>query len=381
MPRAQRVRPLRTVSCQRSRLARAAAREAGRCARCQATAAKTTVQIRGRNSLSTTPSAKEAEATRAADAVRQKFAAVPSVAADSSLARKVDTNTVTIIRGRDASVARAPAAAAPLRDSVRAPSGVRGDVAGAGAAGAAATGGIRGRVTDGNGTGIEGAMVTVLGSSTGVATDRAGQFVLGGVSPGQAQLSVRRLGYVEDRRTVAVAAGQSTTTDVILSPVATSLSEVVVTGAASGRDRRELGSTIARAQSQADSAPGAAVTATQSRAIGCYELGITSNSSQPRTALRQVPRRVALDSEIVPANADGIWYRARDLARTGALPNGLWRPVGTNGVEIEWLYGNKLARIRLMGPVQAMRGTIDEIDRAAGINESGTVVSSRRSCQ
>ena len=43
MPRAQRVRPLRTVSCQRSRFARAAPREAGRCARCHAMAANTSV--------------------------------------------------------------------------------------------------------------------------------------------------------------------------------------------------------------------------------------------------------------------------------------------------------------------------------------------------
>jgi hypothetical protein len=312
-----------------------------------------------------------------ADTMRQQFAPVEATV-DRALAKKADTTTVTITRGSTASAQRpAPSAGAaaptvpPARDG-------RSDAA-ATVATSATTGFVRGRVTDGNGTGISGAQVLVVGTTTSVTTSAAGEFSLGGVPQGQAQLVVRRIGYQSAQSGVTVVAGQSAQTEVVLTPVATSLSEVVVTGTATEQRRQALGSSIARSRAASDSAPGAAVTATQSRAIGCYEMGITPSTAS-RVSLRQVPRRVALDGEIVPANADGIWYRARDLT-PGAKSDGLWRPVGTNGVEIEWLYGSKVARLRLTGAPQAMmRGELEEMDRSGGANESGSVVSSRRAC-
>ena len=114
--------------------------------------------------------------------------------------------------------------------------------------------------------------------------------------------------------------------------------------------------------------------------MGCYELGITATSVS-RTGFRQVPRRIALDSEIVPANADGVWYRARDLARTNPVANGLWRPSGSDAIELEFTFGSRTARIRVAGPPDAMmRGTVQEIDRATATGEGGDVVAVRRSC-
>jgi anti-sigma factor RsiW len=322
------------------------------------------------------------ELASSADTMRRQFAQVEATV-DRALAKKADTTTVTITRGSTVSAQRAapsagaaaptapPAPASPTRDG-------RADAA-ATVATSATTGFVRGRVTDGNGTGISGAQVLVVGTTTSVTTSAAGEFSLGGVPQGQAQLVVRRIGYQSAQSGVTVVAGQSAQTEVVLTPVATSLSEVVVTGTATEQRRQALGSSIARSRAASDSAPGAAVTATQSRAIGCYEMGITPSTAS-RVSLRQVPRRVALDGEIVPANADGIWYRARDLT-PGAKSDGLWRPVGTNGVEIEWLYGSKVARLRLTGAPQAMmRGELEEMDRSGGANESGSVVSSRRAC-
>jgi hypothetical protein len=100
------------------------------------------------------------------------------------------------------------------------------------------------------------------------------------------------------------------------------------------------------------------------------------------TGFRQVPRRVALDSEIVPANADGVWYRARDLARTNTLANGLWRPTGPDAIELEFTFGSRTARIRVSGPAGAMmRGSLEEIDRATANGDAGNVVAVRRSCE
>ena len=319
-------------------------------------------------------------------AVRQQLASSPAVAEPGQV-KKPDSATVTIIRGRSSiatSAAPPPAAApAPQVQQPRQPSAARdsrSDVAGFSRSGVS-TGFIRGRVTDGNGTGIAGAMVLISGSSTGVATNDQGEFSLGGVAPGQVQLVVRRVGYEAEQRTVSAVASQTVATDVILRPVVTSLSRIVVTGAPATAERKALGASVA-VRPLADSAPGAAVGANDSNAIGCYELGVTPSSTQARTSLRQVPHRIALDGQIVPANADGIWYRARDLARTGAVTDGLWRPVGTDGVEIEWTYGSKIARIRLAGSARGMmRGTVDEIDRSGGSNQSGDVVSNRRPCQ
>jgi len=84
----------------------------------------------------------------------------------------------------------------------------------------------------------------------------------------------------------------------------------------------------------------------------------------------------------VPANAEGVWYRARDLARTNPLANGLWRPTGPDAIELEFSYGSRTARIRVSGPAGAMmRGSLEEIDRAAATGNAANVVAVRRSCE
>ena len=95
-----------------------------------------------------------------------------------------------------------------------------------------------------------------------------------------------------------------------------------------------------------------------------------------------MPRSVALDTAVAPSTAEGVWYRARDLSKTGALPNGTWRPAGAESIELSWTYGTRTAQINLNGPPGSMlRGTIQEIDRATATGEAGTVVTIRRPCE
>ena len=251
----------------------------------------------------------------------------------------------------------------------------------AGAQAPATSGSVRGRITDGNNTALVGAQVTIAGTSIGVTTSASGEYALGGAQPGARTLLVRRVGYEPVTREVTIVAGQTTTVDVTLKPSVRTLESVVTTAAPVTVMRGNARVAAPAAPAPAEAAPGAAVTAAQSNAVGCYEMSITPNSPQARTSFRQTPRRLALDAEIVPSNADGVWYRARDLARTGAVPNGLWRPVGTDGLELEWTYGTRVARISLTGPAgQLLRGTAEEIDRSNGTGESGSVVSTRASC-
>jgi anti-sigma factor RsiW len=248
----------------------------------------------------------------------------------------------------------------------------------------AATGVIAGRVTDANKTGLANAMVTVAGTNTGVATNAAGEFTIAGVQAGSQKLNVRRIGYEQANRDVTVAAGQTLQADVVLNPSRTELSSVVVTGAAGltqTRERANAAPALKPAAPPTDAPPGAPITAAQSNAVGCYELGITALMAT-RNTFRGMPRRIALDSEIVPANAEGVWYRARDLAKTNVQPNGLWRPTGPDGIEIEWTYGSRTARVRVAGPAGSMmRGNLEEVDRATANGEAANVVAVRRPCE
>jgi hypothetical protein len=227
--------------------------------------------------------------------------------------------------------------------------------------------------------------VTVNGTNTGVATNEAGEFTLSGVPTGSQRLNVRRIGYEQATRDITVAVGQTLQTDVVLNPSRTELGNVVVTGAPAGATPSGARARAAPAPKPAappmDTAPGAPITAAQSNAVGCYELGITALTAT-RNTFRGMPRRIALDSEIVPANAEGVWYRARDLAKTNVQPNGLWRPTGPDGIEIEWTYGSRTSRVRVTGPAGSMmRGNLEEIDRATANGEAANVVAIRRSCE
>jgi hypothetical protein len=182
------------------------------------------------------------------------------------------------------------------------------------------------------------------------------------------------------------------TTDVTLAPTSLALGNVVVTGAASGRAAGERKEASARAPGAGTSstptpspAPASAPTnaarfGASPPAYGCYELGITPSSTQSRSGFRQVPRRISLDSALVPARADGPWYQVRDLGGSGAA-NGVWRPLGTDGIEAQWTYGSRMATLRLTGQGgSVLRGSVEEIDRATVTGEAGTVVAIKRSC-
>jgi hypothetical protein len=242
----------------------------------------------------------------------------------------------------------------------------------------AGAGFIRGRITDANNTGISDAAVTVAGTTTGGTTNARGEFTLGGVSPGSTTLTVRRIGFEQATKEIVVASGQTATADVVLRPATLQLESVVTTGTAVAR-RDAAGAQASKPAAPASLAP---ATSVSSPAIGCYQLGITSGTPS-RTGFRQVPRNLSLDPDIVPGTPDGIWYRARDVARTGpTMPNGRWRPVAADTVELLWTNGSLSDRVRLFGqPGSMMRGNVEEIDSKAASGEAGAVVAVRVKCE
>jgi len=90
---------------------------------------------------------------------------------------------------------------------------------------------IEGFVRDPSAAPIPGAVVAIVGTGSRVTTDRAGRYVLTGVSSGPVELTVRAIGYVLERRRIDLGSGQRRTVDFILAPSPVQLNETVVTQA------------------------------------------------------------------------------------------------------------------------------------------------------
>jgi TonB-linked SusC/RagA family outer membrane protein len=142
------------------------------------------------------------------------------------------------------------------------------------------SGTVHGTITDSVGHApIAGVQVVVTGSARGSITNDAGQYTLRDVPAGPVSLSVTRLGFSPVQRRVTVAAGGSTTADFALSPIATTLSEVVSVGYGTS-SRHEVSSAIASVDSTAiANAPVASIdNALQGKVAGVQVL---QNSGEP----------------------------------------------------------------------------------------------------
>ncbi len=118
-------------------------------------------------------------------------------------------------------------------------------VAFAPAAGAQATGRIRGVITEaGSQTPISDAQVSVVGTQQGAVTGGNGRFTIDNVPAGVRQLRVRKIGFSVLDVTVTVPAGVETTSNVSLRVAPTQLGEVVVTGTPLAQEKRTIGNAI-----------------------------------------------------------------------------------------------------------------------------------------
>ncbi|MCU0633619.1 MAG: TonB-dependent receptor plug domain-containing protein, partial [Gemmatimonadaceae bacterium] len=105
-------------------------------------------------------------------------------------------------------------------------------------AAAQSTGRIAGRVIDEGSSGpVASATVQVIGSQLGASTRADGGFTIIGVPTGAQRVRVTRLGFAPKEIAVTVNANETATVQVAMSPVAASISGVVVTGY--GSQRRE----------------------------------------------------------------------------------------------------------------------------------------------
>ncbi len=109
---------------------------------------------------------------------------------------------------------------------------------------AQATGTVAGRVTDSDsGEGIAAAQVVIDGTQLGRATDAEGRYTITGVPAGTQTVSVRRIGYTRQSRSIAVGTGATATANFTLVKGTVSLAGVVVTAAGEER-RKEVGNAV-----------------------------------------------------------------------------------------------------------------------------------------
>lgn len=107
------------------------------------------------------------------------------------------------------------------------------------------TGVIRGRVIDsGTQRPIENAQVTIAGTGLRVVTNASGEYTITGAPPGSRDVSVRRIGYSRATKTVSVGSGATATVDFSISPAASQLDAVVITGTGGAVEKRTLGNSI-----------------------------------------------------------------------------------------------------------------------------------------
>jgi TonB-linked SusC/RagA family outer membrane protein len=105
---------------------------------------------------------------------------------------------------------------------------------------------ITGRVTDApTGQPLANAQITVVGTNIGAQTNSDGQYTIRITTAGNYEVRALRVGYGEQRRSVTVVAGQTSTQNFQMAPVPVSLNPVVTT--ATGQQRRaEVGNDIAQ---------------------------------------------------------------------------------------------------------------------------------------
>ncbi|MDZ7780575.1 MAG: TonB-dependent receptor [Gemmatimonadota bacterium] len=146
----------------------------------------------------------------------------------------------------------------------------------------AQTGTIVGTVTDAqSGGAVTGAVLVLEGTDHSGLSRNDGRFVLDAVPAGDGVVGVERIGYRPVRREVSVPADGTVVVDFVLTPAPFSLDELVVTGAAGSRRRRELGNTVSRLEiDEVTDRPATLSDFLQGAAVGIEVTGASGEAGQ-----------------------------------------------------------------------------------------------------
>jgi TonB-linked SusC/RagA family outer membrane protein len=182
---------------------------------------------------------------------------------------------------------------------------------------------------------IAGAQVQLVGTNRGVSTDASGVYSISGVPEGPASLRIQRIGYAQTTIPVSVAGGTTTTRDIALRPVITTLSQVVVVGYGSSNRSEVTGALTTVSASDIRNTPIAGVDAMlQGKASGVQ---VTQNSGNPGNGISV---RVRGSSSLTAGNqplyvVDGAPIQTDDFSQIGFGGQDLTAVTTINPDEIE----------------------------------------------
>ncbi len=167
---------------------------------------------------------------------------------------------------------------------------------------AQATGVVFGRVADSTGTPLDGALVTIAGTTLRTSTE-SGRYRLTRVPAGRVVVRVQRLGYFPGADTVDLAAGDSARANVVLQPSPITVQELVVTAAKRSQLAEEAVTSVAQV-TEADVARRAVNTVDEAvdKAPGVQFLNGQVNLRGSSGYVQGLGARVLLLVDGVPAN-------------------------------------------------------------------------------
>lgn len=178
---------------------------------------------------------------------------------------------------------------------------------------AAQSGTLRGAVVTREKKPIGGAQVTIETPARVALTSEAGTFVVRDLPPGHYEVLVTALGYEPTRKVVDLAAGKSTTLDVILAPGSLMLSSVIVTATRTPTEANRVATTVN---------------------VLAPEHIATSPARETQDLLREIPGvELPRTSSLVGGTAQIVSIRGVDEGRTAVLFDG----VPVNDAWGEWI--------------------------------------------
>ena len=201
---------------------------------------------------------------------------------------------------------------------------------------AQATGTLRGTVTDSTShQPVPGAQVQLVGTNRSTFTDAAGVYTLTGVPVGPATVRVQRIGFSQRTVTATVDPGTTLAADIVLQPVVTTLSQVVVVGYGSSSRAQVTGALTTVSGDNIRNTPIAGIDgALQGKAAGVQ---VTQNSGTPGNGISV---RVRGSSSLTAGNQplyvlDGTPIQTDDFSQVGFGGQDLTAVTSLNPDEIE----------------------------------------------
>jgi len=179
---------------------------------------------------------------------------------------------------------------------------------------------ITGKVTaQAGGAPLPDARVYVVGTTLGAATNAEGVYTIRGVPTGNVDVRVLRVGYQEQKKSVAVTAGASATLDFVMATAVVQLQEIVTT--ATGQQRRvEIGNAVATLGDVAKTVETSPVTSIgdllAAKSPGVVVLPGTMTGTAPQIRIRGVSSLSLSNAPIWVV--DGVRFNAGTFAPAGA---------------------------------------------------------------